>query len=314
MKKHINFNIAKEEFISDFADRKMYVVRAAVAPSLLSWSDLNAALYYIDPVPPHVRVHHNGLVSESRYVEDCSIGGLAGKRLNTSVVQGLLSSGATIVLNRIDARLERVRHLCAEVGEFSNAETLANGYLAFSGRGSFGPHWDTHDVMAIQLIGRKRWKVYKPTFPLPLPGQTSKEHKADCPAEPVFDGILEAGDLLYLPRGWWHDAIPIGETFHVAIGMYTANALHFVSWLCQHALREHEELRRTLKPGCDVTQGIAAAGKVIERLVNDPRQLALFMEKLNKARVTPHQPFSLESLVSSASMKERESATVKGVC
>ncbi|WP_223265589.1 cupin domain-containing protein [Pseudomonas chlororaphis] len=306
MNNHIDFKISKEEFISNFADREMYIVRGAVSPSLLNWTDLDSALYYIDPVAPHVRVHKNGLVSEACYVEDCSVGGVPRKRLNTSAVQDLLSDGATVVLNRIDARLERIRHLCAEVAKFTNAETLANGYLAFSGRGSFGPHWDTHDVMAIQLIGRKRWKVYKPTFHFPISGQTSKEHKADCPNEPVFDGVLEAGDLLYLPRGWWHDAVPIGETFHVAIGMYTATVLHYVAWLCQNSLLKHEELRQSLRPECDLEQAIVAAGKVLEKQLNDPKQLALFMEELKRASVKPHQPFSLESLVTSVCTPELE--------
>ncbi|EHP39360.1 cupin 4 family protein [Cupriavidus basilensis OR16] len=303
--------MSKERFLSEIADRNIHIVRGAVAISLLSWADLNAALYYIDAVAPHVRVHQDGLISESRYVEDCSIAGLPGKRLNTSAIQDLLSKGATVVLNRIDARLERVRHLCSEIAEFSNSETLANGYLAFSGRGSFGAHWDTHDVMAIQLIGRKRWRVYKPTFPFPLTGQTSKEYKAQCPAEPIFDGILEAGDLLYLPRGWWHNATPIGETFHIAVGMHTASVVHYVSWLCQHVFREREELRRTLRPGGDATQTIAAAVKVIEKLVSDPSQLAFYMEVLRNSMVKPREPFSLESLANPTPTTERDSVAVR---
>ncbi|MFC5698724.1 JmjC domain-containing protein [Pseudomonas sp. GCM10022186] len=313
MKNYINFRIPKKNFIAGIADQDMHLVRGAVAPSLLKWADLNAALYYIDAMPPHVRVHKNGLVPESHYVEDCSIAGLSGKRLNAAALQDLLSNGATVVLNHIDTRLELVRNLCTEVAEYSNAETLANGYLAFSGRGSFGPHWDTHDVMAIQLIGRKRWKVYKPTFPLPLVGQTSKEHKAECPTEPVFDGILEAGDLLYLPRGWWHDALPIGETFHVAIGMYTANVPNFISWICRRALREHEELRGTLRPGCNFNRTIAVASKFIAELMNDPRQQIAFMDELKKSRSKPHQPFALESLVNSELMTDRKPLIVEEV-
>jgi ribosomal protein L16 Arg81 hydroxylase len=313
MKNYINFKTSKQDFIADIADQNMHLVRGAVEGALLKWADLNAALYYIDATPPDVRIHKNGLVPESHYVEDYSIAGLAGKRLSAVALQDLLSNGATVVLNHIDARLELVRHLCTEVAEYSSAETLANGYLAFSGRGSFGPHWDTHDVMAIQLIGRKRWKVYKPTFPLPLVGQTSKEHKAECPTEPVFDGILEAGDLLYLPRGWWHDAVPIGETFHVAIGMYTANVPSFISWICRRALREHEELRITLRPECDFTRVIAVASKLIEELMNDPIQQIAFMDELKKSRGKPHQPFALESLVNSELTTDRKSVIVEGV-
>jgi ribosomal protein L16 Arg81 hydroxylase len=155
MKNIIDSGLSKEDFLSQVVDRRMYIKRWAVSPSLIQWEHLNVALSYIDPMPPHVRIHHHGLVPEANYVEDHVVAGVAGKRLKTAAVQRMLEQGATIVLNRLEGRFALMGRLCAEVSQFADAATLANGYLAFSGKGSFGRHWDTHDVMALQLIGRK---------------------------------------------------------------------------------------------------------------------------------------------------------------
>lgn len=299
MKHIIDFGLSKEEFLSQVVDRRMHIKRGALPPSLIQWAHLNDALGYVDPMPPHVRIHHHhGLVPEADYVEDHVVAGVASKRLKTAAVQRMLEKGATVVLNRLEARFALMGRLCAEVSRFTDAATLANGYLAFSGKGSFGKHWDTHDVMALQLIGRKRWRVYEPTFPFPLSGQTSKNRKHECPAEPVFDGILEAGDLMYLPRGWWHEATPIGETFHVAIGVHMASVVHFVAWLCENALRDHEVLRRTLRPGGDAAGAVLAAVGTVEQLMRDPRQLEACLAMLKASVAVAPEPFRLQDLVS----------------
>ncbi|UXU87230.1 cupin domain-containing protein [Burkholderia sp. S-53] len=139
--------------------------------------------------------------------------------------------------------------LTMEIARFVGEKAVSNGYVAFGGNGTFAKHWDTHDVFAVQLIGRKRWRVFEPTVPLPMPHQTSKEHKAECPTEPVFDEILEAGDVLYLPRGWWHEAVPLQgeETFHAAVGIHTVKFVDYAAWSCVRAATDHVECRRSIK-------------------------------------------------------------------
>lgn len=149
--------------------------------------------------------------------------------------------------------------------------------------------------MAIQLIGRKRWKVYKPTFEFPLSGQTSKNHKHECCGEPVFDDILEAGDLLYLPRGWWHNALPIGETFHVAIGVHSATVMDYVQWLCQTTLRNHVELRRSVRPRQDMSELVRDAAEVVAQALMDPERQAMYLQALERATSTTYSPFNIRA-------------------
>ena len=94
----------------------------------------------------------------------------------------------------------------------------------------FNPHYDRHDVLAVQVRGRKRWRVAEPEFAHP----TGRDHHRPAPSDERFgfDTILESGDVLFLPRGWWHEAIPLGEeSLHITIAMSPPTAHNVLDWL-----------------------------------------------------------------------------------
>ena len=88
----------------------------------------------------------------------------------------------------------------------------ANAYLTppKSSQG-FAPHYDDIEAFCLQLEGKKRWKVYEPIFKLP---RVSSEDFTPEDLEgktPVMDITLEEGDLLYMPRGWIHQACTLQD-------------------------------------------------------------------------------------------------------
>jgi hypothetical protein len=55
---------------------------------------------------------------------------------------------------------------------------------------------------------------------LPLQDQHYAREKHGEPGAPVEDCVLEAGDTMYLPRGWLHDALTTdSESLHLTIGV-----------------------------------------------------------------------------------------------
>jgi lysine-specific demethylase/histidyl-hydroxylase NO66 len=69
----------------------------------------------------------------------------------------------------------------------------------------------------LQLEGRKRWKVYPPLKKSEqLPRVSSEDYtQADLKdLEPVLDVVLEPGDMLYMPRGWIHQACTLPSGTH----------------------------------------------------------------------------------------------------
>jgi hypothetical protein len=80
-------------------------------------------------------------------------------------------------------------------------------------------HHDTHDVFCLQVEGEKRWLVYRPALELPLKDQRYNR-ELDEPGRPVLDVTLRAGDTLYLPRGWLHEALTSeSDSLHLTVGL-----------------------------------------------------------------------------------------------
>ena len=81
--------------------------------------------------------------------------------------------------------------------------------------GGVGPHVDSYDVFLLQLAGRRRWRVGRSARPR-LRDDVPLKMLADfVPAE---DWLLEPGDMLYLPPGWGHDGVAVGECLTASIG------------------------------------------------------------------------------------------------
>jgi hypothetical protein len=81
-------------------------------------------------------------------------------------------------------------------------------------------HHDTHDVFSLQVAGEKRWLVYEPVWELPLKNQRYKAETMGEPGAPVLDVTLRAGDTLYLPRGWLHEAkTSETDSLHITVGV-----------------------------------------------------------------------------------------------
>jgi 50S ribosomal protein L16 3-hydroxylase len=87
--------------------------------------------------------------------------------------------------------------------------------------GGVGPHFDSYDVFLLQGIGRRRWRIGNQkdqTLIDGLPIRILKDFR------PVYDWVLEPGDLLYLPPEWAHDGIAVGECMTYSVGFRAAPA------------------------------------------------------------------------------------------
>ncbi len=127
--------------------------------------------------------------------------------------------GATIVLQGLHHSWLPLARYCRHLEAFLGHPAQANAY--FTPRGSQGlpVHHDTHEVLSLQVAGEKRWLVYEPALELPLKTQRYKS-ELGAPGEPVLDVTLDAGDTLYLPRGWLHQALTSeSDSLHITVGV-----------------------------------------------------------------------------------------------
>ena len=132
------------------------------------------------------------------------------------------ADGATLVLQSVHRMHPPVARFCRELaGELGHA-TQCNAYVTPGGEHQgFDFHHDTHDVFVLQVSGRKRWIVHEPVVRLPLSSQPEAgAHLVPDGADPLLDVELEAGDALYLPRGYVHAALTTDEhSVHLTVGV-----------------------------------------------------------------------------------------------
>jgi ribosomal protein L16 Arg81 hydroxylase len=224
------------------------VFRGAGAGAIAEPFDLASCLSSGHHTDGRVNVFLDGPLPFDLFTENYQDVTEVRRRILLDRVEHFLAQGATISINRIDRDLTHVRRICDCVQAFTGEVATANCYAALSGNGSFGRHWDTHDVLALQLVGEKRWQVWEPTYPLPTPGQTSRGRESGEVPEPSIDVILGPGDVLYVPRGWWHRTSVIEDcsTVHLAVGLHACTLADYLAWLSTKLLSRDIALRRSL--------------------------------------------------------------------
>jgi hypothetical protein len=128
-------------------------------------------------------------------------------------------AGATIVLQGLHYNWRPLAEFCRGLEAALGHPVQANAYYTPRGSQGLPVHHDTHDVFVLQVAGHKRWLVYNPVFELPLREQRYKAELGG-PGDPVHDLTLAAGDVLYLPRGWMHEALTSdADSLHITVGV-----------------------------------------------------------------------------------------------
>jgi Cupin superfamily protein len=133
--------------------------------------------------------------------------------------------GATIVLQGLHLHRPELGAFCRSLERTLGHPAQVNAYYTPRAAQGLPVHHDTHDVFVLQVSGEKRWLVYEPALELPLRNQKYKAEMGG-PGEPVHDLLLRPGDMLYLPRGWLHEALTSdSDSVHLTVGV------NVVTWL-----------------------------------------------------------------------------------
>lgn len=199
---------------------------------LLTWPALNNILDSHQLDVPRLRLSRDGKVLPAEsfisYRESRRPGAARLSRLRSSELTKQLREGATLILDAIDEIHPPITDLATNLERSLRSRVQVNLYAGWRTSPGFDVHWDGHDVIILQISGRKHWKVYSMTREFPLADDPKTEKP---PEHPLWEGMLEDGDLLYIPRGWWHVAIPVDEpTLHLTVGVHRPTGLDFASW------------------------------------------------------------------------------------
>eukprot|EP00984_Skeletonema_dohrnii_P000072 scaffold23_cov101-Skeletonema_dohrnii-CCMP3373.AAC.7 len=121
------------------------------------------------------------------------------------------TSQCTVRLLRPHEHNDNIHSLLSVLESEFGCMVGSNAYLTPLNSQGFAPHYDDVDVFILQLEGYKRWRVYAPlnkreTLPRESSRDYTEKEMEDNMAGEEMDVVLGPGDVLYLPRGWIHQA------------------------------------------------------------------------------------------------------------
>ncbi|HFC8169223.1 TPA: cupin domain-containing protein, partial [Neisseria meningitidis] len=275
---HINFSMEYKEFNENYLYKKPFIFKKALDVSSISWKEINELYQRADPTDWQFKFRKGEIIPKEAYVESFNDVGRIRHRFNKTAVYQYLQDGATMVYNRIDNE-PFVDSIAKQIAQFAQAQTVVSGYLAFGSSSSYRNHWDTRDVFAVQLIGKKHWTISAPNFDMPLYMQQAKDMPHITPSKTVdMEVILEAGDILYIPRGWWHNPMPMNcETFHLAIGTFPPNGYNYMEWLMKK-IPDIQSIRQNFIGWQHDQKNLDDAAQAITEMMNNPKNYQTFMQ------------------------------------
>jgi len=161
--------------------------------------------------------------------------------------------------------------------------------------GGVGPHFDQYDVFLVQGLGRRRWQI----------GARCDERSALLPHDDLRlladfaatdEWILEPGDILYVPPGFAHDGVAVGDDcMTYSIGFRAPSRRELIENWCDDLLAEMPEEDRYGDPDLAIQDNPGEiSANAVERLhamiIETMRDRAAFARWFGQYSSTPKYP------------------------
>lgn len=242
-------------FFSDYWERAPLHVRRADP-------DFNGAVFGFGDVDRVLRCAAK-VDGESLFLVPPPTSDRRGRKLSPAttpleIVYRAFRGGDSIRLTSAQDFWPSLRELNTRVGAFLDADTNSNLYVTPPGAQGFPIHADGHDVFVVQLDGSKAWRVFEPEYRMPV---FSLEHMGtmrsklraryeETELQIHSSPTLEAGDCLYIPRGFPHCATsgPRGSV-HVSVGIHPMYFVDLLKAAVELAAADQPAWRAALPPG-----------------------------------------------------------------
>jgi len=314
--------LSAEHFLAEYWESKpMLLKRAdnAYYDSLLKLTDLEHHVSRAGTRYPDIRLAKGGaFFPPEAYTYDVKYGDEVFRGLcDLEKLVTEYSNGATLTLPALHLGSTPLGRLCRQLEAELDHAVHANAYLTAANADGFTPHYDTHEVFALQIAGVKHWRIYPPAMDLPHRSQPFCPDRYALPSAPLMQFDLAAGDLLYLPRGYVHTTATT-ECFsaHVTLGISVYTWIDLLSELLQGGV-ELPELRRALPPGfahrqelgCELSQRLTGLLDRLGATLDAAAVRERFFEKVRSARTRGATEFRADASVIGPDTPLRVAAT-----
>lgn len=201
---------------------------------IFNWSDLNQILQTKKLSYPRFKLVKNGkLLDQQKYSYSTFTPGRGTfLQLNENSVVEEMKNNASLILNHVDEFVPTLKSICQDLEKIFYCDSWVNVYGTFGNEEGFGIHWDDHDVIVLQLDGKKNWQIFDKSREHPISGDPDNKPAPEYPNERL---ILEPGDGLFIPRGQWHNVSPEGTSLHLTFTVFRKKWVDYFHWAIDHS-------------------------------------------------------------------------------
>jgi len=216
--------ISPAQFREQYYGRQPLLVRGHPKKfdGLFTWDDLNRLL--------------NALSYPHYNVETTGSGGRSQASNQYSLIERCRAGDSLIFtyLHLFDPKIgELARSMETETGEPMSVTLV----LSQPSRAAFARHFDRQDVFVLHMDGHKAWQVYDRTVDRPV--VEMYDSVDESARSPTLECELAPGDVLYIPRGYWHQALAQrGSSLHLSLVMSARTGIDFMTWLVDQLRRD----------------------------------------------------------------------------
>ena len=250
------------EFLTKHWTQKFLIVRGhdKKFEDFFSWEDFNRVL------GSHISAmtgNYIGLSKDGKGIPRNRYTHRKSGKYSSEKINALCREGATLILNTVNLLDNKLKHLISRLSAEFGERAQVNVYASWKNTQGFNAHFDTHEVIILQIEGSKEWDLYEdhPTQYPKLEHHDSFDPQQMTPTK----FTLNKGDLLYIPRGIWHSAITVDEpSLHLTIGLPCRTRTHFLRW----AIEEMYDLK-SFRENLPVSYGADQSPGYVDEDMND---------------------------------------------
>lgn len=237
-----------EDFWSSYWEREPLVIHRrdpSYFDGLLSLADVDHIL-----ATSAIRESDIRIIKRGRHTPVSELGqaALPGSSNRLEGLYREYRAGATVVIQSLHERWGPLGRLCRNLARAVSGAAQVNVYLTPPGETGLLPHYDTHDVMVLQSNGSKNWRIFG--RPVDAPTRDQPYKRGLEPGEVTREFVMEAGDFMYLPRGFMHVAEARDQaSLHLTVGIHPITIGAVIRATVERSIRGHSHFRKALIPG-----------------------------------------------------------------
>lgn len=260
---HLLAPMTPAAFFEDHWDKRPLVVPGVAGrfARLFGSRDLPSLLRIQRPKPPEGMLVIKGSEHYARRWTE------ADGKPKLDQVHAAWREGYTLVVNKLDELWQPVADFAAGLEEALHHSVAINLYFTPPRSQGFVPHYDVMDVFILQIEGAKAWEVREPVLEAPLEDE-QRAVPTDALPPVAVQAELEAGDVLYIPRGFVHSArTSAAASLHLTVGVHPVTWIDLLAAAARCA-RSDKRFRKSLPPAfyADPSRMAATFGDLLREL------------------------------------------------